>query len=101
MNTIHPTRLESWCVTPLPVSPYTPPEGAPHGLHGTVYGHPMFEDGATITTTEVAGLVVDGDNIVARTRSGTQYVLGAVDPKYEMAYPNSRQRLVNAYAGAA
>jgi hypothetical protein len=93
-------RLEMWCVTPLSASPYTPPECQAHGLHGTVYGHPSrhFFDGDSITTSEVVSLRAEGDNAIVTTRTGTNYLLGQVDPDYERAYPNARQRVIDTYA---
>jgi hypothetical protein len=90
-------RLENWCVTPLEMSPYTPPECQAHGLHGTVYGHPRFFDGDEITTTECASLRTEGDNVIVITRSGSEYLLGQVDPGYEKAYPNARERVIKSY----
>jgi hypothetical protein len=93
-------RLEQWCVTPLTTSPYTPPECQAHGLAGTVYGHPSrdFFDGDSITTSEVVSVKVNGDDVIATTRSGSQYLLGTVAPEYERQYPNARERLIKSLA---
>jgi hypothetical protein len=88
-------RIEQWCVTPLARSPYTPPECEPHGLNGAVYGHPNFEDGEFVTTTEAVALRMDGEQAIVTTRSGREYLLGQVDPNYERAYPDARNRLIN------
>jgi hypothetical protein len=96
-----PVRIENWCVTPLGRSPYTPPECEAHGLGGNVYGHPDFEDGASVTTTEGVSVRVEGDNAIVTTRSGREYLLGQIDPEYERQFPNARSRLIKSFGGAA
>jgi len=93
-------RVENWCVTPLPADPYTPPECRAHGLAGVVYGSDKFPDGASITTSEIMTLRLEGDNVIVGSRSGREYLLGAVDPGYEAAFPNARARVVAAYTKA-
>ena len=87
-------RLENWCVTPLDQSPYTPPECRAHGLAGNVFGHPSFEDGASVTSTEAVAARMEGDNVIVVTRSGREYLLGQVDPEYERQFPNARDRVI-------
>ena len=69
-------RLENWRVVGL--DPYAPPEMAKISLSGKAYGHPNFEDGHGITTSDV--VAVDGRMVT--TCSGSQYELGEIDPKY-------------------
>ena len=87
-------RLENWCVTPLAADPYTPPECQAHGLGGIVTGHPNFADGDSITTSEIKSIKSDADAVTVISGNGTEYVLGAVDPAYEKAYPNALRRLI-------
>ena len=94
-------RLERWSLVNLAASPWQPPEVGVQGLHGRVYGHPRFEDGDEVTTTRVVKVEVeklyapDGVSccIAVLTASGSRYTLGEVDPGYEAAFPNARERL--------
>lgn len=88
-------RLENWCVTPLAMDPYTPPECQAHGLAGNVYGSSRFDDGDSITTSEIHSLRLDGDNVIVSSRSGSQYLLGQVDPEYERQFPNAHKRVID------
>ena len=78
-------RLEQWSVVR---KPYATPESGGH-LHGRAYGHPRFDDGEWVTTSPITA--VEGG--IATTLSGSQYELGEVDPQYEAAFPNARERL--------
>ena len=80
--------LENWSLR-FSFDPYLAPELQVPRLHGQVHGHNVFPDGAHVTTNHLAG--VFGESVV--TRSGTVYELGQVDPAYEAAFPNARQRL--------
>ena len=82
-------KLENWSVVHGPSDPYQPPELWVKRLHGKIYGHPRFDDGKDVTSSRIVG--IEGDFIV--TGSGSRYELGAVDPQYETAYPNARERL--------
>jgi hypothetical protein len=90
-------RIEKWGVVPLGTDPYTPPECRAHGLTGTVYGHPVFDDGDPITTSAFHSLRQEGDNVIVTTRSGSEYLLGQVDPEYERLFPNARARVIKSY----
>jgi len=82
--------LENWSVVTNNSDPYTPPECRTQHLHGLVFGHPRFKDGLDVTTSEIIN-IEDG---AIRTRSGSLYHLGRVEPAYEKAYPNARKRLI-------
>jgi len=82
-------KLENWSVVYGPRDPYDPPELWTSRLHGRVSGHPGFEEGKEIITSSIVG--VEGD--LVETHSGNKYELGDVDPQYETAYPNARERL--------
>lgn len=83
-------RLENWSVTGSN-DPYKVPELQTKQLQGQVYDHPRFADGMFITTSTIIR-VEDGR---VRTKSGSLYILGEVDPKYEFEFPNARARLLN------
>jgi len=61
-------------------------------LHGIVFGHPKFENGTEITTSKIVGT---REGLIL-TYSGSEYQLEDVDPEYEKAFPNARQRLLKA-----
>jgi hypothetical protein len=83
-------KLENWSVTCRWDQPYIAPE-LKTCLQGLVYGHPEFPDGETVTTSIIKEVTVEGHIV---TKSGSTYELGEVDPAYELAYPNARQRLL-------
>lgn len=83
-------RIENWSIVTKP-DPYLAPELRGQYLHGKVYGNPSFADGEEVTTSRIA-LAVGNDAI--RTKSGSIYELGAVDPAYEALYPNAQERLL-------
>lgn len=91
-------RIENWSIVALEVSPYTAPEALSKGLAGRVYGSEKFEDGTNITTSEIQ-LVTDGgpDGVYVSTKNST-YLLGAVDPAYEAAFPGALERLTTVCA---
>lgn len=82
-------KLENWAV--VGHNPYLAPELQYQQLQGTVFDHPRFADGTFITTSAVAG-VEDGR---IRTKSGSLYTLGEVNPEYEAEFPNARERILN------
>lgn len=69
-------RIENWSITSK-ATPYTPPECHFIRIHGEVYGHPMFDDGAEVTTSDV--LEVSGSVVQTRSR---EYILGDPNPDY-------------------
>lgn len=79
-------RLENWSLT----SGNHSVESGITYFQGNVYGHPRFVDGFFIHTTRI----VNYENGVFETKSGSQYVLGEVDKEYEKLFPNAYQRLV-------
>ena len=83
-------KLENWSVVAGMANPYQAPEQCVQCLHGTVYGHPRFEDGSSITTSRI----VRAQGGIIETFSGSLYELGEVDPVYGAAYPNAKQRLI-------
>lgn len=81
--------LKNWSVTTFEESVYLAPEQRCPRLHGEVYGHAMFPDGASITTSPMVSRRGD----IVTTQSGSEYELGDVNPAYEAAYPNARERV--------
>ena len=43
-------KIENWSIV-AETSPYTAPELLQSRLHGNIYEHPKFEDGALVTTS--------------------------------------------------
>jgi hypothetical protein len=82
-------RLENWYVGPCIADPYKAPEQLEFRLHGNVYDDYRFFPGELIHTSAVKGK--QGNLVV--TNSGTRYELGVVDPNYEKAYPQARERV--------
>jgi hypothetical protein len=74
----NPVRLEDWSVVVPPgTSPFTAPESVSRCLHGKVYGHPRFEDGHEVTTSDI----VSSEGRTVSTRSRV-YELGEVDKQF-------------------
>lgn len=82
--------IENWFILSN-YSPYQAPELRSCQLHGFVFGHPRFENGAEVTTSEIRGIFKD----LIVTKSGSKYTLGNPSVEYEMKFPNSKQRLIN------
>ncbi len=66
-------RLENWCTRIN--DPYAAPELQSIYLHGAVHDHPSFEDGKSISTSNIVD--VKGNKIT--TSSGSVYLLGEPD----------------------
>ena len=61
---------------------------------GIVSADEVDAGGDSITTSEIKSIKSDADAVTAISGNGTEYVLGAVDPAYEKAYPNALRRLI-------
>lgn len=86
-------KLENWSIIFYLASPYQAPEQGEQRLQGKIYNDDRFPNGKNvITSPPVKGNREEG---TVTTRSGTVYLLGEVDPRYEEAYPNARERLFN------
>jgi hypothetical protein len=72
-------RIENWSIVE-DEDPYVAPEAKGKYLSGKIYGHPLHEDGKNITTSRLVKLDIDND--MAETLSGTEYILGNIDPDY-------------------
>lgn len=84
--------LDNWSLVYRdPIDPYTAPELVRPCLSGKVSGDTRFKDGEVITT---GTLVWRRGDVIATKR--TLYRLGTVDPGYEAAFPNARERLLAA-----
>ncbi len=86
-------KLENWSIV-CRYDPYRAPELQSSILRGNVFGDPRFEDGARIDISAID--CIDRDEIV--TCSGRRFQLGTVDPEYEKAFPNAKQRLLDSLA---
>ena len=84
--------LKNWCVGG---DNWTAPECRAYHLYGEVYGHPNFEDGASVKTSRIVAIEDKGDHKEVSTGSGSVYVLykDDVNPEYEKEYPNAYERL--------
>jgi hypothetical protein len=61
-----------------------------------VFGHKGFPDGSHITTSTVVDAKKENNIITVRTQSGSEYILGFIDKKYEKKFPNALERLLKA-----
>jgi hypothetical protein len=87
------TRLENWSYH-VQADLYTAPEDLVTCLVGEVYGYKdpiRHPDGKRVRTSRIVGC--EGDCVV--TSRGSKYELGVVDPDYEAAFPNAKERLLN------
>lgn len=79
--------FRSACSGKLPVGPDIPCTG----ISGKIYGHPGFEDGHEIITSEIVGK--KGNCVV--TKSGSLYELDEPSPKYQEAFPDALKQLLD------
>lgn len=84
-------RLENWSIGIGGDDIYLAPELQPKYLHGLVYGHPKFNDGEEINTSSIVR--IDKDREMVLTYSGSEYVLGDIDPEYEKQFPDAKNTL--------
>lgn len=71
-------RIENWALRQDGI-PHKAPEWQDQRLTGRVYGHPAFEDGAVVQTSEVLSLDLPNRKVYARKRV---YTLGKPDPEF-------------------
>lgn len=60
-------------------------------LTGYVYDHPKFTDGSGICLSNPVSF--DEETRILKTRSGTEYRLGKIDPRYAQIYDDAEARL--------
>lgn len=84
-------KLENWSFTAKGNDGFKAPEQLIPCLQGNVFGHsnPKNHDGKFIATSRLMGK----RNGRVVTQTGSEYELGEVDPNYEKAFPNARERL--------
>ena len=92
------SRLEQWAVVRAQISPYMAPEQPLQCLQGILSDHGRMPDGSDVTTSPIIGkrlvdLGIGEQRYVVVTRSGTEYLLGAIDPLYEDIFPDAEVRL--------
>lgn len=61
-------------------------------LSGDAFGHPRFDNGKNITTSDVIGKNAS-DHVF--TKSGSVYQLGLPKPEYAALFPDARRRLLD------
>lgn len=71
-------RIENWSAVAHSLGKYDPPEFQRYQLWGVVFGHPRFEDGEFIRSSDIKQ--VDGSRVT--TSSGSVYILGTPDRLY-------------------
>ena len=81
-------EINNWSVCHHPRDAMLPPEARNQVLHGDV-----LEDGKAKKVLTSYIKAKRGECIV--TSSGSHYKLGTIDPEYEKAYPNAKNRLWN------
>lgn len=75
-----PPRLENWSMVDRPedrANVFLPPECRRAAIHGEVYGHPSYCDGAVITTSPI--VEVEGNKVECTSRT---YCLGKPSAEY-------------------
>jgi len=85
-------RIEEWAVVHPTPDPHAAPETQTQRLGGKVFGHPRFKDGHRVTTSSIRGKNISGEVV---TKSGSSYELGEIDPGYEKAFPDAKNRLLD------
>lgn len=84
-------KLKNWSIRQNN-DPYSAPELRETILVGDVYGHEnqkRFYDGKCIQTS----CIVNFNDGVVETNSGSLYELGEVDPEYEKMFPDALKRM--------
>lgn len=76
--------LKNWSITLVNPSPYLAPELRQSALQGEC-------EGKFIKTSGLRGKTEDNHVL---TKNST-YILGEIDPLYEKAFPNARERLLS------
>lgn len=86
-------KLENWSFTAKGNDGFKAPEQLIPCLQGNVFGHsnPKNHDGKFIATSRLMGK----RNGRVVTQTGSEYELGEVDPNYEKAFPNAKERLLS------
>jgi len=82
--------IDQWELVMRPPSDYAAPEQFFPAIKGIITDSPKHADGSIIVTSRL----VDIENDLARTASGSTYRLGAIHPDYEITFPNARERLL-------
>jgi len=93
--------LDDWAALYCPTNTkYTPPEHFRFRLTGKATGHPEFKNGSTVTSSPVISVIrdIDDDQVVIGVQSGRFYRLGSINADYERAFPDARNRLIDAIA---
>lgn len=80
-------RIEDWHVSG---NPYAAPEVRTLHLSGKIYGHQDFPNGSNVSTSAIDG----SENGLIKTKSGSLYEIGSVNPDYEAKFPNAKARLL-------
>ena len=87
-------KMENWSLVMYGGGQLSPEDRGLH-IHGNLYNHPcqedsIFEQGKEKTTSRI----VDRNNDIIITRTGTKYHLGIVDPEYDKLFPDALSRLL-------
>lgn len=77
--------LEDWSIVCL----CDASEASLHKLAGKVFGDETRTPGKKIITSAIVGKTGE----MVKTKSGSLYRLGKVDPDYEAAFPDAKKRL--------
>lgn len=89
-------RIENWSVVSREDDEYIPPEAEIPCLSGNVFGHPHFNDGERVSTSDIIGCDEKEEVIICGSR---RYKLGAVDPDYEREFPDAKRKLLKSLPG--
>ena len=66
-------KIENWAMI-FEGNPYLPPESQKSYIRGRVYGHPRFEDGTVVCSSNIEDMNLKEGHI--KTASGSTYHLG-------------------------
>lgn len=89
-------RIKNWSVfLEGEDNKYLAPELHSYRLQGRVYGHPKFNDGDPVYTSEIVKITDKGTHKEVMTKSGSVYELYKedVNPECEKQFPNYYNRL--------
>lgn len=72
-------KINNWSVIISPgCDTYTPPECLSTSLHGLVDNHPKLGENVWISSSPITNV----NGRVIQTLSGSEYILGRIDPEY-------------------
>jgi hypothetical protein len=84
-------KIENWYLIYTDNNGFIAPELKSVSVCGDIFDSEKFSDGEFIRTSTIVKF--NSDNFSVMTLSGSEYLLGKVDPQYEKIYPNAIERI--------